>query len=137
MLTTNKAVYGTDGSLSELGRLKGSGSSSGKLVIIDDLVLDTPYVIDDTDISAFVVSQIVIHRDGGSVATFIMPATFIDTANIVEGETLYCQVVIMSGSSVALRMDIGCSFTRRSDGKVQINTNDINVDGISIGYFTK
>ena len=26
MLTTNKAVYGTDGSLSELGNIKGSGS---------------------------------------------------------------------------------------------------------------
>lgn len=29
MLTTNKAVYGTDGSLSELGNIKGSGSSKG------------------------------------------------------------------------------------------------------------
>lgn len=29
MLTTNKAVYGTDGSLSELGKLKGSGGGGG------------------------------------------------------------------------------------------------------------
>lgn len=136
MLTTTKAVYGTDGSLSELGQIKGR-SSSGKLVIIDDLELGTPYVIDDTNISAFVVSQIVDHREQGPLETFIMPSIFINTSNIIEGQDLFCQTVIMPDSGAIVRMDIGCSFTRRNDGKVQINTTDIGINGISIGYFTK
>ncbi len=139
MLTTNKAVYGTDGSLTELGQLKGSRASSGKLVIIDDLELGTPYVIDDTNISAFVISLIVIHRDQGSEVTFIMPTIFIDTSKIIAGQNLYCQPVIMSGSGggAPLAMSLGCSFTRGSDGEVVITTNDISIDDISIGYFTK
>lgn len=137
MLTTNKAVYGTDGSLSELGRIKGSGSSSGNLVIIDDLVLGTLYEIDDKNISAFVVSPIIEHREQGINATFIMPAIFIDTSKIVKGQNLFCQTVIIWDSGTAVGMSVGCYFTRGSDGKVQIITTDINVDDISIGYFTK
>lgn len=42
MLTSNKAVYGTDGSLSELGNIKSSGGGSRKLRCITSRHIDEP-----------------------------------------------------------------------------------------------
>lgn len=45
MLTTNKAVYGTDGSLTELGRLKGSGGHSHNLLFESERIVNTNHDI--------------------------------------------------------------------------------------------